>query len=125
MRLRVDLSPDVSIGPGKIALLEGIARTGSLSAAARDLGMSYRRGWLLVHSVNEAFRPPVVQFSTGGRHGGGAKLTAFGRTLIHAFRALETATDRLAHDDFGKLLRELSKSGGREIDRRAVRKKSR
>ena len=98
--VRVDLSAGCSIGPGKIALLEGIARTGSLSAAARSLGMSYRRAWLLLHSVNEAFQEPVAELSVGGKDGGGARLTAFGQELVSTYRDFETAVDALAVRSF-------------------------
>ena len=112
-RLRVDLSAGVSVGPGKVALLEGIARSGSLSAAARELGMSYRRAWLLVHSVNEAFREPVVHFVTGGKEGGGAQLTAFGETLIERYRGLELATGMLAREAFRDIATQARPSGPR------------
>ena len=125
VRLRIDLSTDVSIGPGKVALLEGIVRTGSLSAAARELGMSYRRGWLLVHSVNESFRLPVVRFSTGGKDGGGTELTPFGRKLIEAYRKLEASADRLARECFAGIARELTEPEADVIARRPVRKKTR
>jgi molybdate transport system regulatory protein len=98
--VRVDFSEGCSIGPGKIALLEGISRTGSLSAAARALGMSYRRGWLLLHSVNDAFNEPAVELSIGGRDGGGARLTDFGTQLIASYRAFESAVDALAVKSF-------------------------
>jgi molybdate transport system regulatory protein len=94
--VRIDFSAHCSVGPGKIALLEGIARTGSLSAAARELGMSYRRAWLLLHSVNDAFTQPAVLLSIGGRDGGGAKLTPFGESLVSTYRQFETAVDALA-----------------------------
>jgi molybdate transport system regulatory protein len=77
------------VGPGKIALLEAIQRTGSLSQAARDLGMSYRRGWLLLSSLNASFREPVVVTATGGRGGGGARITTFGKDLIGRYRSFE------------------------------------
>jgi molybdate transport system regulatory protein len=99
-RTRVDFSESCSIGPGKISLLEGIGRTGSLSAAARELAMSYRRGWLLLHSINESFGEPVVELSIGGRDGGGAKLTAFGRQLVSDYRRFEIAVDQLAAKTF-------------------------
>jgi molybdate transport system regulatory protein len=98
--IRVDFSGTCSIGPGKIGLLEGIQRTGSLSAAARALGMSYRRGWLLLHSVNEGFSQPVAQLSVGGKDGGGAKLTEFGISLVADYRAFEAAVDSLAVKTF-------------------------
>ena len=93
--IRIDFSEHCAIGPGKIVLLESIERTGSLSAAARALGMSYRRAWLLLHSVNSGFAEPAVALSIGGRDGGGAKLTPFGRQLVDTYRGLEAAVDAL------------------------------
>ena len=89
VRLRVDFATFCRVGPGKIALLETIDRTGSLSQAARDLGMSYRRGWQLLASLNTSFRKLVVVTATGGRRGGGARITPFGRELIRCYRAFE------------------------------------
>lgn len=99
-RVRVDLSPECSIGPGKVGLLEGIERSGSLSAAARSMGMSYRRAWLLLHSINAAFQEPVAELAVGGKDGGGARLTAFGRRLVQDFRAFEQDVDQLAAQRF-------------------------
>lgn len=101
--IRLDFSGTSSIGPGKIGLLEGIERTGSLSAAARTLGMSYRRAWLLLHSTNEGFLQPVVELSVGGKDGGGTRLTDFGRQLIADYRAFEAEVDALASRTFGAL----------------------
>ena len=101
--IRIDFSEQCSIGPGKVALLEGIARTGSLSAAARALGMSYRRAWLLLHSINDAFHEPVVQLSVGGRDGGGALLTSFGTGLVAAYRDFESTVDGLAVKAFASM----------------------
>jgi molybdate transport system regulatory protein len=106
VRFRVDLSAACAIGPGKIALLEGIGRSGSLSQAARDLRMSYRRAWLLLESINAAFRQPVVTLSTGGRGGGGAKMTPFGHALIAAYRALESDIAHSARAAFVTLARQ-------------------
>jgi molybdate transport system regulatory protein len=89
VRFRVDFATFCCVGPGKIALLETIDRTGSLSQAARDLGMSYRRGWQLLASLNTSFREPVVVTATGGRGGGGARVTPFGKELISRYRAFE------------------------------------
>ncbi len=80
------------LGPGKIDLLEAIGRSGSISAAGRELGMSYRRAWLLVGAVNGMFHRPVVQAAAGGAHGGGAHLTDFGRALVAAYRRIEQRT---------------------------------
>lgn len=102
-RVRVDFTVDCSLGPGKIALLEGIDRSGSLSAAARDLGMSYRRAWLLLHTTNDAFLEPVVELAVGGKDGGGARLTAFGRHLVDRFREFEAEVDELAARRLGDL----------------------
>lgn len=89
LKLRIDFRPRGAVGPGKIALLEAIGRDGSISAAARALDMSYRRAWLLIDSMNALFRNPVVTTAAGGRHGGGAALTGFGRDLIQRYRAME------------------------------------
>ncbi len=97
---RIDFSHTCSIGPGKIGVLEGIERTGSLSAAARTLGMSYRRAWLLLHSTNEGFAEPVVELSVGGKDGGGTRLTDFGRQLVADYRRFEAAVDDLAAKTF-------------------------
>lgn len=86
---RVDFGPHCSVGPGKIALLESIGRTGSLSQAARSLAMSYRRAWLLLEDINTSFQQAAAQMSVGGRGGGGAALTPFGTELVAAYRTLE------------------------------------
>ena len=90
LTVRVDFGSERALGPGKIRLLEAIARTGSISQAGRSLDMSYRRAWLLVDDLNRCFREPVVTTQPGGAQGGGAALTAFGRELIHKYRAIET-----------------------------------
>lgn len=89
LRLRIDFVPNGSLGPGKIQLLETIRKTGSISAAARSMDMSYRRAWLLIDDLNRIFREPVVSAAVGGKHGGGSELTAFGVTLIEQYRAIE------------------------------------
>lgn len=109
--IRLDFTGTFSVGPGKISLLEGIERTGSLSAAARALGMSYRRAWLLLHSTNEGFQQPVVELSVGGKDGGGTRLTDFGRQLIADFREFEAAVDALAARTFAQVAPE---GGGSE-----------
>ena len=81
---------EMVLGPGKVDLLEAIGRTGSISAAGRDLGMSYRRSWLLVDALNHMFVDVLVATSPGGAHGGGAKLTDYGRGVAAAYRRVET-----------------------------------
>lgn len=75
------------LGPGKASLLEGIRRTGSIAAAGRDMAMSYRRAWLLVDDLNHMFRGPLVQAQTGGRSGGGARLTDLGEEVLALYGA--------------------------------------
>src|SRR6202008_1240794 len=89
LTLRVDLGSGRALGPGKIRLLEAIAKTGSISQAGRKLGMSYRRAWLLVDDMNNCFRDPVIEAQPGGAHGGGAVLTPFGEKLVERYRAIE------------------------------------
>lgn len=78
-----------AMGPGKAQLIERIAATGSISAAARDMGMSYRRAWQLVEALNRAFREPVVGTAVGGSRGGGAVVTPFGRRVLVEYRRME------------------------------------
>jgi molybdate transport system regulatory protein len=96
VRVRVDFGPDSSIGPGKIALLEHIDSSGSLSQAARELGMSYRRAWLLLDDLNHTFTEPVATASAGGTGGGGAYLTPFGKKIVFAYREVERESGEAA-----------------------------
>lgn len=104
LSIRLDL-PGGRLGPGKVALLEAIAREGSISAAARAIGMSYRRAWQLVEQVNATFAGPAVAASTGGRHGGGAVLTPLGHDLVAAYRAIEAAAAQAAREQLAALAR--------------------
>ena len=78
-----------AMGPGKAELIERIGASGSISAAARDMGMSYRRAWQLVESLNQHFREPVVETAIGGTRGGGARVTPFGERVLREFRSME------------------------------------
>lgn len=89
LSLRIDLDPEGRIGPGKIELLEAIARTGSISAAGRALDMSYRRAWDLVDELGRMFGQPVVASQAGGRKGGGARLTPLGEEVIARYRIIQ------------------------------------
>jgi molybdate transport system regulatory protein len=89
LTIRIDFAGNRRVGPGKIRLLELIDETGSISAAGRAMAMSYRRAWLLVESMNTSFRRPAVEAQSGGRRGGGARLTPFGRELIARYRTME------------------------------------
>src|SRR6202167_1418330 len=90
LSIRIDLASGDRIGPGKIALLEAIRSTGSISAAARSIGMSYRRAWLLVHEINQTLREPAVTAETGGVRGGGAAITPVGERIVGLYRAIES-----------------------------------
>jgi len=96
IRFRIDLAENSYVGPGKIDLLEAIRDRGSLSQAARDLKMSYRRAWLLIDSFKAGFREPVTSATTGGKGGGGVALTKFGEGLVESYRALEREFAALA-----------------------------
>ncbi len=108
LSIRLELTSGDRIGPGKIALLEAIRATGSISAAARRLGMSYRRAWLLVEQINAALRQPAVTAAIGGRQGGGAALTANGERVVELYRSIENIARSSAKAEFravGKLVR--------------------
>lgn len=107
-RVRIVFDNGVRIGPGKIDLLEAIATTGSIAAAGRSLGMSYRRAWILVDEIGHVFARPVVITSTGGARGGGARLTEFGLALVHAYRRVEQRTQRAMCEEFASFEEALS-----------------
>ncbi len=96
--IRIDLGPHGAVGPGKVRLLELIGETGSISAAGRTMGMSYRRAWMLIAGMNQCFREPVVETKLGGSRGGGAALTRLGRDLVGHYRALELAAAKVGAD---------------------------
>jgi len=102
-KLRVMFGPEIAIGPGKADLLEAIAATGSISQSARRLGMSYRRAWLLVDTMNRCFREPLVASAAGGARGGGARVTAFGTRVLAAFRAMEARAERAIRADLARI----------------------
>ena len=88
-----------AIGPGKAELIERIASTGSISAAARAMGMSYRRAWQLVEALNQDFRERVVTTAAGGARGGGARVSKFGLRLVAEYRSMEhKASGAIASD---------------------------
>lgn len=92
LSIRLDLASGARIGPGKVAVLEEIARSGSISAAGRALHMSYRRTWELVEDLNRSLGTPVVETAAGGSGGGGAVLTRAGKAIIERYRAIEMDT---------------------------------
>jgi molybdate transport system regulatory protein len=89
LTLRLDFGPEQAIGHGKIRLLEAIRDYGSISAAGRSMGMSYRRAWLLIDELNHMFEEPVIGAKHGGSGGGGAALTPFGHAVVQRYRSIE------------------------------------
>ena len=127
IRLRIDFGRAASIGPGKVALLERIEHAGSLSQAARELGLSYRRAWQLLDDLNHSFTEPVASASVGGAGGGGVQLTAFAKELIRAYRDVERTALAETRTRFAALLKDVEPGKGlksrlrRLLSRRAPR----
>ena len=103
LSLRLDFGDTVRLGPGKVRLLEAIGECGSISAAGRAMGMSYRRAWLLVDSLNQAFAQPLVATRPGGKADKRAELTPFGREVIHRFHGMEAAARKVVARDLHAL----------------------
>lgn len=89
LKLRVKICSFAALGPGKANLLEAVDRHGSITAAAKDLGMSYRRAWMLIDEMNRAFRAPVVGTVSGGKAGGGTRLTDIGHEVLAIYRDVQ------------------------------------
>jgi molybdate transport system regulatory protein len=103
-RLRITHGEDIAVGPGKIDLLEAIARAGSITAAAKELGMSYRRAWMLVDTMNRCFKSPVVDAEAGGRRGGGTALTLVGAEVVRRYRSIEKSAAKAGAADIRAFL---------------------
>lgn len=101
--LRIVLDDKAYIGPGRADLLEGIARTGSISAAGKEMGMSYKRAWSLVQALNEGFGKPLVETARGGAAQGGALLTPLGEDVLARYRAMQRATEVAIAEDVAAL----------------------
>ncbi len=107
-RIRVVFGPKEMIGPGKAELLERIQETGSIAAAGRQMGMSYKRAWQLVETLNAMFAEPLVESTRGGPKGGGAVITATGEFVLNEFRALEKHAGKAAEPHVERLVGLLS-----------------
>jgi molybdate transport system regulatory protein len=103
LTIRVDFGAFGYLGPGKITLMELISKHGSITAAGKEMGMSYRRAWLLVDEINHIFREPLVEKQMGGSGGGGARLTMLGRDVVGRYRAIEGAAATAAAADLRAL----------------------
>jgi molybdate transport system regulatory protein len=108
-RLRFTVGDVIAVGPGKIALLEAIAETGSITAAAKRLDMSYRRAWMLLDELNRSLKQPAVDSVKGGQHGGGSEITRVGRQLIVLYRQIEAAAAAACQADMARLLKLLAR----------------
>lgn len=101
LKIQLMCGAEIAMGPGKADLLDAIAAHGSISAAGRAMDMSYRRAWMLVDVMNRCWREPLVATSPGSSHGGGARVTSFGETVLAEYRALQArlnqASDCPAH----------------------------
>ncbi len=104
LRTRITVGDHVAIGPGKVELLEAVAREGSISAAARSIGMSYRRAWLLLDELNRALREPATETAQGGERGGGARLTRCGEEVVRRYRHAEADAMRAGAPQMRRLL---------------------
>jgi len=113
LKLILVLDSGARVGSGKAALLA--SSTGSISAAARSMGMDYKRAWLLVESLNRAFVSPVVERTIGGAGGGGARLTPFGQDLLSRYCKLQEAAAKLAAVDLKLLEQQATQDMGPKV----------
>jgi molybdate transport system regulatory protein len=113
-RLRILMGAAVALGPGKADLLDAVEHAGSISAAARTMGMSYRRAWVLIEAMNRDFKEPLVETSAGGSGGGGAQVTEAGNEALRRYRAMEdkaSAAVKKEMSAFADLLNETPDAG--------------
>ena len=106
-RVRVIAGEQIALGPGKVNLLEEIDRSGSISKAARELGLSYRRAWTLVDTMNKSFKSHLVEGSAGGKKGGGARLTPLGKKMAKIYRSMESKSEAAMQPDWKVIQRSL------------------
>ena len=110
-RIRILAGDQIALGPGKVDLLEEIDRSGSISKAARELGLSYRRAWTLVDTMNKSFRSSLVEGSAGGKRGGGAHLTKLGKQMAKTYRTMELKAEAAMQSDWKVIQRSLKLPG--------------
>lgn len=110
LKIRISHEGNIALGPGKIELLKHIEQHGSISAAAKQMKMSYRRAWELVDMMNRCFDQPVVVSTAGGSHGGGAQVTAFGQALMLAYQLILHKSAQAAADELHLITQHLKKT---------------
>jgi molybdate transport system regulatory protein len=98
-KFRIYFGDEIAMGPGKADLLDAIRETGSITKAARQLGMSYKRAWTLADTMNRCFKRTLINTATGGGGGGGAHITAFGEQVLSHFRSMEQRADAAVKAD--------------------------
>jgi molybdate transport system regulatory protein len=125
IRFRIDFAENSNLGPGKIALLEGIRTYRSVSEAARQMNISYRRAWLLLDSLNKSFEIPATVNSVGGRGGGGAEITPFGLLLIERYREVERKLNDVAGESLKEIRARVTRSTTTSARKVSVSKKRR
>lgn len=108
-RFRVKVGDEIALGPGKIDLLEAVREAGSISRAAKDIGLSYKRAWDMVDAMNRLFKEPLVSRSAGGKGGGGATLTPLGERTIELYRRMETKTQKTVQAEWREIEKNLKK----------------
>lgn len=106
-RFRITVQGEIALGPGKIDLLEAIDSAGSISAAAREQGLSYKRAWDMVAIMNQCFKNPLVSREKGGAGGGGASLTEQGREVIQLYRNMEAKSEKAIAKEWSALKKKL------------------
>ena len=102
-RFRITRGSKIAFGPGKADLLAGIAKTGSIGAAAARMGMSYMRAWSLIQEMNQCFKQPVIESARGGYKHGGAELTLSGRRILELYRRMENDSLKVIQADWRTL----------------------
>ena len=125
IRFRIDFTENSNLGPGKIALLEGIRTYRSVSEAARRMKISYRRAWLLLDSLNKSFDVPATVNSVGGRGGGGAEITPFGLLLIESYREVERKLNEVADECLKEIRARVARSTATSARKVSLSKKRR
>ena len=108
-RYRIMSGDQIALGPGKVDLLESIYKVGSISEAARQNNISYRRAWDMVNTMNKCFRKPLVESMKGGKGGGGAKLTSLGEKVTAIYRQMEVKASLSTKQEWNSLKKNLKK----------------
>ena len=103
LQLRLLFGKAIAMGPGKASLLERIGETGSISAAARQMGMSYRRAWLLVDTMNQCFATPLIETAAGGKGGGGASLSPLGQEVLARYYNMQSLAEAAVAEELAEL----------------------